>query len=226
MFRHASANPIPDNWNFDNYDRYWEERIKKGSSEDISYPEIINISDKIVRPGSRVLDIGCGNAAFLSAIKQKKKIIETGIDISSTAVEIAKSLGINARIFNVFKDDFDVLGNFDFVTCFEVLEHIQNSEYLMKLLIEKFPNAEFLFSIPNSGYIYSRCRLLFGRFPKQWHVHPGEHIRFWTKKDFSIILDELGFQIIQIYPASFPFFLSYKYPSLFSDSLIFHLIKS
>ena len=225
MFRHAQAGPIPADWNFENYEHYWEEKTRQGSGQDMSYPEIVRIADKIIHPGSRVLDIGCGNGALLHAIKQNKGIVETGIDVSSVAVNIAKSRGINARTFDVFTDDLDVLGNFDFITCFEAFQHIQNSEYLLKLLIDHFPRVEFLFSIPNSGYIYSRIRLLFGRFPKQWHVHPGEHVRFWTQKDFSLVLHELGYKILQVFPASLPFVLSRKYPRLFSDSLVFHLIK-
>jgi len=225
LFRYALVNKIPQNWDFEGPEDYWEKRIKEGRDIDISYPMMIEISEQIIKDKSRVLDIGCGNGAFLAALKRNKSILELGIDSSSTAIAMTKNNGVKAKIFDLLIGNLEELGEFDYVTCFEVLEHIQNAEFFMKKLISTFNNAQFIFSIPNTGFIYHRMRLLLGRFPKQWVIHPAEHVRFWTKKDFKLVLEDLGFEVIKIYAASTPIFLSTKYPGLFSESLIFHLKK-
>ncbi|MBP7087678.1 MAG: methyltransferase domain-containing protein [Candidatus Omnitrophica bacterium] len=223
LFRYALVNKIPRSWDFQGPEDYWKKMIQEGVRVDISYPRIVEISEQIIKDKSRVLDVGCGSGAFLKALKRNKDILGLGIDSSITAITIAKNNGVNARIFDFLAGNLKELGEFDYVTCFEVLEHIQNAEYFIKRLVSTFDKAQFIFSIPNTGFIYHRIRLLLGCFPKQWVIHPAEHIRFWTKKDFKLVLENLGLQIIKIYAASTPIFLSRKYPGLFSESLIFHL---
>jgi len=72
----------------------------------------------------------------------------------------------------------------------EVLEHMPNPEKFLKLIIKKAKRGVF-FSFPNTGYISYRLRLLFGAFPMQWRIHPGEHLRFWTYRDLKWWLKEL-----------------------------------
>jgi 2-polyprenyl-3-methyl-5-hydroxy-6-metoxy-1,4-benzoquinol methylase len=72
----------------------------------------------------------------------------------------------------------------------EVLEHIPNPEKFIKTISKKAKKGVF-FSVPNTGYISYRLRLLFGAFPMQWNIHPGEHLRFWTYRDLKWWLNEL-----------------------------------
>ena len=74
----------------------------------------------------------------------------------------------------------------------EVLEHLPNPEQLLKQIRKKGRKSIF-FSFPNTGYFSYRLRLLFGSFPIQWRVHPGEHLRFWTYRDLKWWLNEMGF---------------------------------
>lgn len=72
----------------------------------------------------------------------------------------------------------------------ELLEHLPNSEEVLLALL-KTTNKKLIFSIPNTGFIGHRLRLLFGSFPLQWRTHPGEHLRFWTYNDIRFWLKEL-----------------------------------
>ena len=81
-----------------------------------------------LKSGSKILDIGCGNGELLRLLSNKKNIDCTGIDFSERAVNLTKDKGINAEVFDIFKDDYKILGDFDYITMFEVLEHIPNAE--------------------------------------------------------------------------------------------------
>ena len=87
--------------------------------------------------------------------------------------------------------------SFDYITIFEVLEHISNAEQAIIRIRDTFKSKIAFISIPNSGSLYARIRLLRGRFPKQWVVHPGEHVRFWTLHDFNFMINGLGIEVIK-----------------------------
>ena len=222
LFSHATANRIPETWNFQDYNAYWEKRVKSNQVE-ISYPDILPyVLDKIT-VDDKILDIGCGTGMLLKTLQGQISNQSLGIDISEVAIGYAKKNGINAKHFNLFDDDFNTLGHFDYITCFEVIEHIQNSEYLLLLLLKHFPNSQIIFSIPNTGFIFSRLRLLIGRVPIQWVIHPGEHIRFWTKKDMDRTLKSLGFNILDCTPSRINSIFTRSFPGLFAESLIYHI---
>ena len=115
------------------------------------------------------------------------------------------------------------LGDFDFITLFEVLEHVHNAEAVLMNIRKSFPEATVLASVPNTGSLASRLRLLFGRFPKQWIVHPGEHIRFWTLRDFKLMAAQLGYGMVCISPLRGPRLLTPFFPGLMSDALVFQM---
>jgi len=78
----------------------------------------------------------------------------------------------------------------DYILMLEVLEHVQNPEDFVHKALSAANDSIFI-SFPNTGYIKHRLRLLFGRFPVQWRVHPGEHLRFWTLRDLEWWLGQL-----------------------------------
>ncbi len=83
--------------------------------------------------GKRVLDVGCGGG-LLSEEFARRGAVVTGIDLSSTTIEVAKdhatreALDIDYRVATVveLKDEFPEA--FDCIVCSEVLEHIEKPE--------------------------------------------------------------------------------------------------
>ena len=221
LWSHAFSDQLPAQWEFD-YETYWEQRLKE-RGDNISYPEFVQITSNIITGGVRILDIGCGAGTFLLELGDLKRISGVGVDISQKAIEIARMNGVEAYVSDASKDDLSELGEFEIITCFEVLEHIPNSEVLLRNILSWFPDADVIVSIPNTGYIASRFRLLMGRFPKQWHIHPSEHLRYWTLRDFRVMVEGMGYKVLQILPVrGFPTLARWR-PSLFSTALVFHL---
>ena len=177
-----------------NYDDYWKN--KRGSNLGYSNSWQQQRGDWIVSridEGSTVLDIGCGDGGVLLYMKKKKDFKAVGADISDIVLNFLDSKGIEVLKFDV--NDFhaiEKLPKVDYVMILEVLEHMPNPEKFLKMIMHKAKKAVF-FSFPNSGYITYRLRLLFGAFPMQWTIHPGEHLRFWTYRDLKWWLKELSF---------------------------------
>ena len=77
-----------------------------------------------------------------------------------------------------------------------------------------------IFSFPNSGYYAHRLRFLFGRFPLQWVVHPGEHLRFWTVKDVNSWVNALKMNFIKLIVYEGVPVLNKIWPSMFGQGII------
>jgi len=221
LISHIFSDRLPEKWSFD-YEDYWIERVKN-QQDGVSYPEILDICSHLISHNARVLDIGCGSGQFLKQLSDLIPIQAVGVDISNKAVEIAKKQGIDAHVRNACQDKLSELGDFEFITILEVLEHINNAEEVLFNISKTFQRSIIIISIPNTGYISSRMRMLFGRFPRQWIIHPSEHLRFWTEHDFKITAQGIGYEILNIIPVRGYSILAKWRSSLFAEVLIFVL---
>ena len=99
------------------------------SAKNFTYRLLIESLDKYIRPGMKILDIGCG-AGTLSLYLANKNYDVLGIDISKGAIQSAQS---SASILNFKKARFKVMNfpeeypkeKFDFIVLTEVIEHIE-----------------------------------------------------------------------------------------------------
>ncbi len=196
------------------YEGYWKEM------QDIGIKERTRIFSRLINPGSSVLDIGCGTGTNLQYLVENNRIIAEGIDVSSAAVEVAQSRGINAWVADITQNNFHLHKKYDYILISEVLEHIPSPEALLFKIKDSF-HGKLIVSVPNIGLYKHRMRLLFGRFPVQWAFHPAEHLRFWTLKDFGWWIQRQGLHIDGSYPSNgFP--ILYKFfPSLFANTIVY-----
>jgi len=70
-----------------------------------------------------------------------------------------------------------------------------------------------------------RLRLLFGKFPAQWRVHPGEHVRFWTARDLRWWLLAQGIENYKIFYYEGIPLLNKIVPSLFAAGFVVYIQK-
>jgi methionine biosynthesis protein MetW len=202
-----------------NYDDYWKAKGSSGIKERFK-----TFVDEI-EEGSSVLDIGCGDGTCLKYLCEKKKVAGEGIDVSVTAVKSAQLKGVNACVGDVTSEEFSLEKKYDYIILSEVIEHLSNPETILLSVKKKF-RKKLIVTIPNIGLYRHRLRLLFGRFPIQWAFYPGEHVRYWTVKDFEFWVKRLEYGVEHIHATNgFPILYRY-FPSVFGHQIVFVLDRN
>jgi 2-polyprenyl-3-methyl-5-hydroxy-6-metoxy-1,4-benzoquinol methylase len=213
-----------------NYDSYWLER--KGEAifslnawqkarADMVISFIKNNKE------IKLADVASGSGNILSYIKNKIDLKEAvAYDVSKYAVIEAKKHNLDAREFDISNmDEVVAIPQYDYFLLFEILEHLAHSELVLDQFYKKSTKGVFI-SVPNTGYISHRFRMLFGKFPMQWRQYPNEHLRFWTLKDMKWWLSALGYRncIVRSY-MGVPI-LKNILPNLFAAGIFVHIPKS
>ena len=218
--RYIVEDAVPACATLANYEQYWAER-EASNDLALSYAELVGLCAQRLAPGASVLDVGCGAGTLLRALQERCSVRGLGVDVSTRAVELARRNGVEARVCDVTRNDLHGLGRFDVATLFEVCEHIPDPGHVL-LTLRGMADRIFV-SVPNTGHYLQRLRLLAGRFPRQWIVHPGEHLRYWTLRDFVVMAHHLGFAVNEVVPVRGHPILARWQTSLFAESLFFVL---
>jgi len=209
------------------YDYYWEKRRSKNNDFRLSHWQKARadlVLDFLNEEGV-VVDIGGGEGAMLKYFKEHKNIIGICVDDNDLVLDEAKKNNLE-----VLKIDLSIAANWDkipecdFLTGFEILEHLPYPEELILKLSPRVRKG-MIFSFPNTGYYVHRLRLLLGKFPLQWVTHPGEHLRFWTVADIKNWVKALRFKMKKLILYEGVPVLNQALPSLFSQGIIIYISK-
>ena len=212
------------------YDDYWDTKRPRENKVALSPAEsdrakIIShsiVDDDVVTIG----DIGSGPGVVLKAIlDMHPRARGIAFDSSARALEEARALGLNGELLDLtMRGAIDTIQTCDYYLLLEVLEHIPNSEEILIALTKKAIRGVF-FSVPNTGFITYRLRLLFGKVPAQWIHMPNEHLRFWTVRDMRWWLKALGFRKTTITPYRGIPILNTLWPTLFAEGMVVCISK-
>ncbi|HYO87156.1 MAG TPA: methionine biosynthesis protein MetW [Candidatus Limnocylindrales bacterium] len=212
------------------YDDYWEKKAQSGMG--ILSPwrlKRARVFAQIVAPGDRVLDLGVGDGALLAYLIQERTITGCGLDVSASAVDYCVAHGLDVRLSDinrpigeVIHEQFGPGAQFDYVIMSEIIEHLPDPEALL-IALRPLVRKGLIVSIPNTGYHQHRLRLLLGKFPLQWVVTPGEHLRYWTLADFRWWARQLGFRLRAEFPYEGTPGLKRLWPSLFAAAFVYLL---
>lgn len=209
------------------YDTYWDNKAQTGLGKLSPWRlKRAQVFAALVAPGDRVLDLGVGDGALLRYMIDTRGISGSGLDISPKAVAFCREQGLDVALADINRPMSDFLhGEYDYIVLSEIIEHLPDPESLLNDL-RPFVRKGFIVSIPNTGFHQHRLRLLFGRFPLQWVVTPGEHLRFWTRADFHWWARQLGFEIAREVPYEGTPSLKNVWPGLFAAAFVYLLRES
>jgi methionine biosynthesis protein MetW len=154
---------------------------------------------EMVKHGSRVLDVGCGDGALLQLLADTKDVDGRGIEVSRERVNACVARGLSVIQGDADRDLADYPdGAFDYaILSLTIQATLQPKAVLQQLLrIGRYAIVSF----PNFGHWQVRAKLLFtGRMPvtenlpDAWYVSPNAHL--CTIKDFSNLCDVLGARV-------------------------------
>lgn len=178
-----------------------------------------------------VLDMGCFDGKISKLIKDNGNIVY-GIDINDSFLTIASDKGIITRKHDL-EDPLSFENNFfDVVHCGEVIEHIFDTEGLLKEVNRVLKTNGLLFlSTPNFNSLNNRLDVFRGRHIRTLGTYPndefGDHIRIFNVPTLNSLLSRTGFHTCSIVGISRDgklIWLKRRYPNL-SDILLFKAKK-
>ncbi len=151
-----------------------------------------------IEPGSRILDLGCGDGTLLAHLRGSHASAGYGIEIADDSV-----LECVRKQVNVIQADLEsglrmfADGMFDTVVLSQTLQAMRHVEAVLLEMIRV--GRRGIVSFPNFGHWRHALALLGGHMPVtpeipyQWYDTPNIHL--CTPKDFEVLAARLGLRI-------------------------------
>ncbi len=147
------------------------------------------IIGEIVEPGTKVLDLGCGDGALLEWLVANKRVEARGVEISSERVQRAIARGVSVYQGDIDRGLADYPDQaFDYVVLSQTLQETRWPRRVLREMLRVGRRA--IVAFPNFGHWRMRLSMLTtgraprtGLFPYEWYDSPNIH--FLTVRDFE-----------------------------------------
>ena len=156
------------------------------------------ISDWI-EPGSKVLDLGCGNGSLLRHLQETKGTSGYGLELNPQMIARCIDNGVNVIQTNLDKglSYFDS-NSFDYVILSLTLQAMRNPKTLLEDMLRV--GKQGIVTFPNFAYWRNRLQIAMNgkmpvseELPYKWYDTPNIHL--CTLADFEKLCAQLGFSI-------------------------------
>jgi 2-polyprenyl-6-hydroxyphenyl methylase/3-demethylubiquinone-9 3-methyltransferase len=181
--------------------RWWDPEGEFRPLHDINPLRLDWIAAHAALDGAAVLDVGCGGGILAEAMARRGARV-TGIDLSEKALRVAKLHLTESHLAVRYEKSSveDFAGEFDVVTCMELLEHVPEPASMVAACARLVrPGGQVFFSTINrnpKSYLFAvvGAEYVLGLLPKGTHdyqrfIKPSELSR-WSR-DAGLRVDEL-----------------------------------
>lgn len=154
-----------------------------------------------IKPGARVLGLGCGEGDLLLWLKKEKQVIERGIELKESKVVTCIEKGLSVLQGDINEEIKDYPDNaFDYAICSQTLQQVYEPSALIQSMLRVAKMG--VVSFPNFGHYKVRLQLaatgqapVTKELPYSWHDTPN--IRVLSLEDFKQFAHETGFKILK-----------------------------
>ena len=172
--------------------RWWDPEGEFRPLHDINPLRLEWIARHANLEGAAVLDIGCGGGILAEAMARRGARV-TGIDLSEKALRVAElhlhETGLSVRYERAAVEEYAGLhaGEFDLVTCMELLEHVPEPASMVAACARLVrPGGQVFFSTINrnpKSYLFAviGAEYVLGLLPKGTH----DYMRFIKPSELS-----------------------------------------
>ncbi|MCW5598010.1 MAG: methionine biosynthesis protein MetW [Nitrosomonas sp.] len=172
---------------------------KQPSSLTLLRPDFTIIASWI-QPGSKVLDLGCGDGTLLGYLQDTLGVHGYGVEIDDANILACLNNGVNVIQSDLesglsgFESD-----SFDYVILSQTLQAMRHTEDIIKEILRV--GKEGIVTFPNFGHWKNRLQVLFGHMPVsqtlpyEWFDTPNIHL--CTLNDFEQLCHRHGIHIME-----------------------------
>jgi methionine biosynthesis protein MetW len=162
----------------------------------------LEIIGEWIRPGSRVLDLGCGDGTLLANLREVRQVEGYGLEIDPDNITrcVKKGVKVIQTDLNKGLSEYFENNSFDYVVMTQTLQAVKYPDRMLMEMLRV--GHEGVVTFPNFGHWRTRTQLGFGgkmplsrSLPNEWYDTPN--IRLCTLKDFEALCNELGITILQ-----------------------------
>lgn len=190
----------------------------------------LEIIADLVRPGARILDLGCGDGELLDHLQREKQVNGYGLEIDPEMITRCIERGVNVieqdldQGLDNFPDD-----SFDLVVMAETLQAVRRPDTLLKDMLRV--GEQCIVTFPNFGHWRCRTHLvshgtmpIAKHLPHRWFDTPNIHL--CTFADFERLCRAMQLAIVERFVADSdyrPRRLMNRLPNLFGAIAYYRL---
>jgi 2-polyprenyl-6-hydroxyphenyl methylase / 3-demethylubiquinone-9 3-methyltransferase len=183
--------------------RWWDENGPQKPLHHLNPARLNYVAKQLPLRGKKILDVGCGGGLLSEALAREGADV-VALDLAEELIEIAKlhlyesNVKVDYRLQSVESLAEEMAGQFDAITCMEMLEHVPDPSSILracekllkpggKIFISTLNRTPAAFAIAIVGAEYLANLLPKGTHEYQKFIKPSELATWCRAEGFNVI---------------------------------------